>query len=452
MAKLFLRSGNLDDFLALGENGQPVYLSALQLRETLRLRKQQSIADCLAIPQSNEDGDRIDWYSPFNGKITSWMAASDEQREQALALLEQYQNTVADISENAQRSEKSAQKLFGVLLAKAFQFPGANHVYLVDDKPVITFWGFVNLGKKSRADALECLRPVEPEPIEPQEEPIPEPQEKIEPTLTPAELPTEEPALEPEPVFTLPDTVAEPVPAALTKRRVWTSIWWLVPCTALLATLVFQIRGCVSPSAPEHPPATATGAKPEKRVLETPTPADKSTEPLPLPTLPLEKSSLAPAPALVPAIPEKTAEEKAAEAAAHADMGPAPKGALLMPLESVKMGSIRFLDGSWQAAVNVKNPLTGRPPVLKYQIRDGKGRVRFTYGEGITCQAEVEAGLHQSGNLVINSRYRARCSNGSRYPMPEIICVRQDASDIAECKGRYDADTVLPMTIKRESK
>ena len=60
MAKLFLRSGSLDDFLALGENGQPVYASALQLRETLRLRKQQQIADCLAIPQPNEHGDRID--------------------------------------------------------------------------------------------------------------------------------------------------------------------------------------------------------------------------------------------------------------------------------------------------------------------------------------------------------------------------------------------------------
>jgi hypothetical protein len=34
----FLRSGNLDAVLALGENGQPVYASALQIRETLRLR------------------------------------------------------------------------------------------------------------------------------------------------------------------------------------------------------------------------------------------------------------------------------------------------------------------------------------------------------------------------------------------------------------------------------
>ncbi|MBP2858059.1 hypothetical protein J8657_10655 [Dickeya oryzae] len=439
MAKLFLRSGNLDDFLALGENGQPVYASALQLRETLRLRKQQPIADCLAIPQPNEDGDRIDWYSPFSGKITSWMAASDEQREHALALLEHYLNTVDAISERARQSDKPAQKLFGVLLAKAFQFPGSNHVYLVDDKPVITFWGFVSLGKKSRQDVLECLRPVElPEPV-PEPEPLPEVTVHIaepEPELPPP------PVVEPEPVV-----IAEPVaaqPAPLSARRVWTSPWVLGPGVALLATLAFQIRGCVSHSETSAPSAV-TAIKPEKRALGATPP-----ETLPQPNLPLNVATLLPP--SVAAEPQKKAEEKAPPAPVAIEMAAAPKGALVMPVDAVKIGSIRFLDGNWQATLSVKNPLTGKPPVLRYQLKNGKGRVHFTYGDNITCQAEVEAGLHQSGNLVINSRYRARCSDGSRYPMPEIVCTRQESSEAAECKGRYDADTVLPMTIKRESK
>ncbi|MEI7188930.1 SrfA family protein [Dickeya dianthicola] len=438
MAKLFLRSGNLDDFLALGENGQPVYASALQLRETLRLRKQPHIADCLAIPQPNEDGDRFDWYAPFDGKITSWMAASDEQREQALHMLEQYLRTVDGISERARQSNKPAQKLFGVLLSKAFQFPGSNHVYLVDDKPVITFWGFISLGKKSRVDVLECLRPVEPVEIP---EPVPEPLPEV--TTQVADPEPEQPALpaEPEPVVAI-EPVAPP-PAAPSPRRVWTSIWLLVPGAALLATLAFQIRGCVSHPESNTPPAV-TAIKPEKRALSA-TPADT----LPPPNLPLVAATLLPSPAV--AEPKKP-EEKAPEAPAHVEVSAAPKGALVMPADAVKIGSIRFLDGNWQAMLMAKNPLTGKPPVLRYQIKDGKGRVRFTYGEKVTCQAEVEAGLHQSGNLVINSRYRARCSDGSRYPMPEIVCTRQESSEAAECKGRYDADTELPMTIKRESK
>ena len=39
MTKTLLRSGSLDDFQAVGGGGQAVFDSALQIRETLRLRK-----------------------------------------------------------------------------------------------------------------------------------------------------------------------------------------------------------------------------------------------------------------------------------------------------------------------------------------------------------------------------------------------------------------------------
>ncbi|MGL5243016.1 MAG: ssrAB-activated protein, partial [Kluyvera ascorbata] len=54
MAKTLLRSGSLDDFQAVGGGGQTVFHSALQVRETLRLRKQDALVDCLAIPQLND--------------------------------------------------------------------------------------------------------------------------------------------------------------------------------------------------------------------------------------------------------------------------------------------------------------------------------------------------------------------------------------------------------------
>ena len=158
MAKSFLRSGSLNDILALGENGQPVYASALQLRETLRLRKQPSIADCLAIPQLNESGDRLDWYSPREGKVISWAAATDAARASALRHLENCLDGVAQISSAAKASEKSALQFFGALLEKAFRFPDQNHVYLVGGQPVLTFWGFVSLDNSSNTDAFACLR------------------------------------------------------------------------------------------------------------------------------------------------------------------------------------------------------------------------------------------------------------------------------------------------------
>lgn len=51
MNKAFLRSGKLENYLPLGENGQAVYVSALQLRETLRLQKKIILQ--IALPSPN---------------------------------------------------------------------------------------------------------------------------------------------------------------------------------------------------------------------------------------------------------------------------------------------------------------------------------------------------------------------------------------------------------------
>ncbi|MEQ9851901.1 MULTISPECIES: SrfA family protein [Pectobacterium] len=465
MAKLFLRSGSLDDFLALGENGQPVYASALQLRETLRLRKQQQIADCLAIPQPNEHGDRIDWYSPVDGKVTSWIAASEEEREKALALLETYQAAVADISQRAQNAEKAGQKLFGVLLAKAIQFPGANHVYLVDGKPVLTFWGFVNLDKKSRLDALDCLRPVikEAEPL------------FVAPAPA-ATLPLVDPVPEPEPQPVRPPEPVEPAPApaaaaaAVPVRPPFFRLWWLLPAAALLAILSLQIRGCVSGQDDKPASDLAATVKPEKRALPSSTPVEPAPQQESAPVPPVaEKEAVKvvePAPP-VAAVPAAEATKPEAPAATEpkepvtppaeplveqVPASPAGKDDLVMPADAVKIGSIKFLNGNWRVIVDGKAPITGRPPSLRYQIQNGKGTARITHGDGVTCRANVEAGLMSSGNLIINSRSGARCSDNSRFQMPELVCKQGASGTAAECIGRYDADTVFPMTIKRESK
>ncbi|WP_420065744.1 SrfA family protein [Pectobacterium colocasium] len=471
MAKLFLRSGSLDDFLALGENGQPVYASALQLRETLRLRKQQQIADCLAIPQPNEHGDRIDWYSPIDGKVTSWIAASEEEREKALALLETYQAAVADISHRAQNAEKAGQKLFGVLLAKAIQFPGANHVYLVDGKPVLTFWGFVNLDKKSRLDALDCLRPVikEAEPLI--VAPTPVASAPTLPLVDPIPETKPQPVSPPEPVEPTPVPVA--AAAAVPARPPFFRLWWLLPAAALLAILSLQIRGCVSGQDDKPASDLAATVKPEKRALPSSTPAEPAPqqESAPVPPVP-EKEVVKvaePSVATVPAAAAPVAETVKPEAHAATEPKepvtpptepvveqvpamPAGKDDLVMPADAVKIGSIKFLNGNWRVIVDGKAPITGRPPSLRYQIQNGKGTARITHGDGVTCRANVEAGLMSSGNLIINSRSGARCSDNSRFQMPELVCKQGASGAAAECIGRYDENTVFPMTIKRESK
>lgn len=459
MAKSLLRSGNLADLFALGENGQPVYASALQLRETLRLRRQQNVADCLAIPQPNEAGDRIDWYAPFDGKATSWLAAGDDERDAALETLAACQKTVAEISDRAQRAEKPAQQLFGALLAKAFQFPAANYVYLVDGRPVITFWGFINLDQKPRADALECLRQALPaitakDLVDVAPPAAPAALAYAETSALPPE-PAEEPESEPAPPVPMPPAAARGATPPSRIRR-W---WWALPGVALAGGLIWQLRD----DATQTPPAAAATAeiKPEKRVLPVSEPAPQPApdvigaapaEPAP-PVAVAVEPSLPAQPATVVAAeqqPAPPAQENAPAPAPSAKARPVEKNALVMPALAVKLGKTDFLNGTWRVVAEIKTPSTGKPPSLRYQMKNGQGTVRITHGDGITCRTNVNAGLMQSGNLVINSRSKARCSDGSRYQMPEIVC-SQGLSGPAECTGRYDAETVLPMSIKRES-
>lgn len=445
MAKTLLRSGNLDDFQAVGGGGQAVFESALQIREALRLRKQQAIVDCLAIPQVNDGGDRVDWYAPLDGDIASWNAADEDDRFRALRYLENTLSSVESLSKKSLQSPKTAQQLFGSLLSKAFQFPSENFLFLVDGKPVITFWGFVNLNENARDDVLDCLREsLKPEPMPaPVEEPEPEEpaptivfEQADAPLITPPPVVrvTEDDlySAEPAPVV-VPEvaTPAEPVPAATRKKR--RVPLWSLPVAAVIVAAV---------AAPLLWPKQAPTAEP----VATPAPAPIAIAPKPVKpvvemamNLPLHQADV---------LPVKAAEPAPAPAAQAVVITAIPKDAMVMDAVQVKTGSTKFLNGTWRAMLDIKDPVTGKAPSLRYQIQNNKGIARVVQGDNVVCRSDIFSGLHSNGELMIKSRGNARCSDGSRYPMPEIAC-KAGTNDVAECTARYDAKTVVPLTFKK---
>ncbi|OON40342.1 hypothetical protein BTJ39_07955 [Izhakiella australiensis] len=522
MANTFLRSGNLDSVLALGENGQPVWHSALQIRETLRLRQQQALADLFAIPQPNEAGNRLDWYAPFSGKVIAWNSASESVRAQALGKLEQSETALREMSNAALAAGKPGQKLFGALLSKALQFPDQNCVFLVGGKPVIAFWGFNALNKKS-AEGLDLLRSSardappaslakEPAPqaapavtaksftaptaplleTAPQNEPVAQPQTPASapvsaPTPAPvvapppaADIPADDepaavyqrpmptkpaaaivtpsqPASQPQPPFAAP-SVAKATPGASLRRY-----GWVLPGVALVALLGFQLRGCMStekatPTASQAPAPVAPKTEAPKPQPPQPATSDVAAQPpaaQTTPPLPLNAASVAqgsqPAPAANPPATSTPTEPAPGEQQPPATPVPVAKDDLVLPENAVRLGSTRFLNGSWRAILDIKTPITGKPPSLRYQLTNGKGIARLLQGDGTSCRVEVFAGLMKSGNLVINSRTKAKCSDGARYAIPELTCT-QGATGPAQCSARYDENTAYPITMKREGK
>ncbi|AKL16608.1 MULTISPECIES: SrfA family protein [Citrobacter] len=432
MAKTLLRSGNLDDYQAVGGGGQAVFDSALQIRETLRLRKQQAMVDCLAIPQINDNGDRVDWYSPIEGKAVAWKAADEEARFRALRYLGSTLENAAALSRKSLQSGKTSLQLFGSLLEKAIQFPGENHVFLVDGKPVITFWGFVNLNENPRDDVLDCLRLADIPPVVTVAEP--EQEEEIPPGITFAEAdaplltPVVELAKPAEPEPQPPVIVNEPEvtpPLAQEKPARRLPLWSLPVAAVIIAAIVGPLLW--------------------KQQTTQPVPAAAAVE--------VAKIDMAPLPALASALPLHRAEVTPAAKKEKPVEGPVviaaiPKDALVMDANQMKAGTTRFLNGNWRVMVDVKDPVSGKAPSLRYQIQANKGTARVVHGDNIVCRAEIFSGLHQSGELMIKSRGNARCTDGSRYPMPEITC-KAGTNDVAACTARYDDHAEIPLTIKK---
>ena len=436
MAKTLLRSGNLDDYQAVGGGGQAVFDSALQIRETLRLRKQQAMVDCLAIPQINDNGDRVDWYSPIEGKAVAWKAADEEARFRALRYLGSTLENAAALSRKSLQSGKTSLQLFGSLLEKAIQFPGENHVFLVDGKPVITFWGFVNLNENPRDDVLDCLRLADIPPVVTVAEP--EQEEEIPPGITFAEAdaplltpvvelakPAEpEPEPEPQPPVIVNEPEVTP-PLAQEKPARRLPLWSLPVAAVIIAAIVGPLLW--------------------KQQTTQPVPAAAAVE--------VAKIDMAPLPALASALPLHRAEVTPAAKKEKPVEGPVviaaiPKDALVMDANQMKAGTTRFLNGNWRVMVDVKDPVSGKAPSLRYQIQANKGTARVVHGDNIVCRAEIFSGLHQSGELMIKSRGNARCTDGSRYPMPEITC-KAGTNDVAACTARYDDHAEIPLTIKK---
>ncbi|KLV75276.1 SrfA family protein [Citrobacter sp. MGH110] len=432
MAKTLLRSGNLDDYQAVGGGGQAVFDSALQIRETLRLRKQQAMVDCLAIPQINDNGDRVDWYSPIEGKAVAWKAADEEARFRALRYLGSTLENAATLSRKSLQSGKTSLQLFGSLLEKAIQFPGENHVFLVDGKPVITFWGFVNLNENPRDDVLDCLRIADVPPVVTVAEPEQEDEIAPEITFAEADVPLLTPVVdlpkpvEPEPhppvIVSEPEVTAPPVQEKPIRRL---PLWSLPVAAVIIAAIVGPLLW--------------------KQQTIQPVPAAAAIE--------VAKVDMAPLPALTSALPLHRAEVTPTAKKEKPVEGPVviaaiPKDALVMDANQMKAGTTRFLNGNWRVMVDVKDPVSGKAPSLRYQIQANKGTARVVHGDNIVCRAEIFSGLHQSGELMIKSRGNARCTDGSRYPMPEITC-KAGTNDVAACTARYDDHAEIPLTIKK---
>ncbi len=224
-----LGSEPLQRYRALGVAGDPVWRAAGQLRAAIAQRLSREHADLLAIPEVDPSGQRIDWYAAFDGEARRLSDLGDAERTAILAKVHSLHADLAGLADGMEAPERSAaERNFARLLRYALTAPGEDTLYVVDGKPVMTFWGFA-------ADAA-----------------------------LPGVFLATPPAPPPRPAAAIPEAVMASAPAALPAamhtgaRTVW---WqWLLLAAVLLAMLAL-LAWLIRPYLPHLEPRLEADAR-----------------------------------------------------------------------------------------------------------------------------------------------------------------------------------------------
>jgi hypothetical protein len=473
-----LISEPLQRYRALGMAGDPVWRAAGQLRTAIAARLSRKHADLLAIPEVDPTGQRIDWYAPFEGEARKLGDLSEAERAPVLDEVHRLHGEIAGLADSMEAPQRSsAERNFARLLRHALTAPGEDALYIVDGKPVMTFWGF------SADAALPGVFLASP-PVAPR------------------------PAVAGR---TIPEAVLASAPAVVATgtRSVW---WQWLLLGVLLMLLLALLAWIVRPYLPHIEPYLEAEARDRALSLAVRQPLelqqtrfgtlqqDNENLRLELARLtdelsrrggdcaagvigpggtivgtangpPIERSA---APDTPPAADVNVAGKDAGKDMGK-DQGKGPddknvdKGELkgpdpqdknndknndkdknaatkdepkpmVVPPEAKQKQDLGFLKGDWRSRTGLATATGEKDIRPSYTLDDkGKGKVSFVQKNGTTCEAPAEA-RWDGAKLVIEEKANPKCADGRTYARNTVNC-EVGADGVAKCNGSQPGDT-----------
>ena len=489
MAGPLLSSEPLQRYRALGLAGDPVWRAARQLRAAITQRLSAEHADLLAIPEVDPSGRRIDWYAPFDGEVRRLADLGDAEHAAVQDKVRRLHEGLVGLAISMEEPTRSgAERNFARLLRHALTAPGEETLYVVDGKPVMTFWGF-------SADAA----------------------------LPGVFLPTAPPAPPPPPAAAIPQAVMASMPAAAMMAAPGTrSTWWQwLLLVLLLLLLLAGLAWLLRPYLPHLEPRLEAEARDRalafsvhqptelQQVRFTTLQQDNEQLRLELAKLtdevarkggdcaagvllpggvvvgsgaPIERSAGPDDKAAGVSVAEKANEkglndnspggdkspsgDKAPNlddknAKGPDDKGKGPDGPdkkmadkngadknnakkdepkpMVVPPDAKQKQDLAFMKGDWRSRTGLVTASGEKDIRPSYTLDDkGKGKVSFTQQNGTTCEAPAEA-RWDSGKLVIEEKSNPKCADGRTYARNTVNC-EVDKDGVAQCKGSQPGD------------
>jgi hypothetical protein len=157
-----LASGLLSDHEALGVGGDPIYRAAEQIRTLVQKELGDSAAQLFAIPVRNDKTNQLDWYSSEGGNVQSYgeLSSLDQERVKG-ELLKHFSSIDQLIRKLNEDIGTDAARTYASLLESAKSYPDDDQIFVINGKPIITFWGFKK-NLHAKAFGLKAETPVKP--------------------------------------------------------------------------------------------------------------------------------------------------------------------------------------------------------------------------------------------------------------------------------------------------
>src|SRR5712672_424082 len=472
-----LVSEPLQRYRALGMAGDPVWRAAGQLRTAIAARLSRKHADLLAIPEVDPTGQRIDWYAPFEGEARKLSDLSETERAPLLDEVHRLHGEIAGLADSMEAPQRSsAERNFARLLRHALTAPGEDALYIVDGKPVMTFWGF----------ATDAALPG---------------------VFLASPPPAARPAVG---ARAIPEAVLASAPAVVATgtRSVW---WQWLLLGMLLMLLLALLAWLVRPYLPHIEPYLEADARDRALSLAVRQPLelqqarvgtlqqDNENLRLELARLtdelarrggdcaagivvpggvvvggaPIERGAAPDTPGGPDVnlagkdIGKEGGKEGTKDVGKDQGKGPDDKTVdkgnvkgpdqqnknndkhaaakdepkpMVVPPDAKQKQDLAFLKGDWRSRTGLATATGERDIRPSYTLDDkGKGKVSFVQKNGTTCEAPAEA-RWDGAKLVIEEKANPKCADGRTYARNTVNC-EVGADGVAKCNGSQPGDT-----------
>ena len=387
-------SGTLTDFEALGVGGDPIYRAAIQIRSLIVKELGSRTAEIFSAPVRDEKRNSIDWYTSLVGEASTLDKLSPDSQ------LIYHQEISSEFDKIRQLGERlltaggsDTEKTYGKLLKSILVFPNDSQVFIINERPVIAFWGFREHQPTTVQKENVLKNPLTP-PLPPAPEPSISP--AVIPPLPSSSQPLPSPKIVSDPVINNPKINLQND----SYEQVWfKKYWWrLLLLLLLLLGILFLLQKCQSGT----PIGAALGVKNEcliKGQVDCP-------DVLVVPTAKSEG----------PQIQRSTPE------------------AIPLTPEALKRKDLTVFAGNWTLITDLFNARTKEKIVVDFSFdENGTGKARVLERNGNLCEGTATTLISSEQRFDVNMS-SLPCADGSQYSANHATCLVRTNFRQADCE------------------